>query len=229
MSFVKDTFFGGAEKKAAQAQERAIGQGIDRIDATGRQIRADLDPTIQRGEQASELYGDFIGLGGPEAERAALNDYIESPGQAFLRERGRREVLASAAATGGLRGGNVMKELTEFGIGTAATDLDNRLNRLRGVADSGDYANLSRAGMSADDAYNVANLNVAEGNARASGITARSGAIRNSLAKIAGAFTGTGGFGSAPGANGLPQTVGGAGAVNPYDSGVPAWFRRGGK
>ncbi len=197
MSFVKDVMFGGAEKKAAQAQEAAIQQGIDRIDRTGQRIRADFDPTIQLGGQARDLYGDFIGLGGPEAERAALQGFMESPGQAFLRKRGERAVLRNQSALGGLGGGNVLKELTDYGIGTAAGQLDNRLNRLAGVAGAGDAMNLSRAGFAAGDAANIANLYGAQGDARATGIRNRSNAIRNTLQQVAGAFTGTGGLGGA--------------------------------
>lgn len=230
MGFIKDQFFGGAEQDAADAQAQGMEQGIGRIDETGAQIRADLDPTIALGGQARDLYGDFLGLGGVEAEQTAINNFMESPGQKFLRERGERTVLRNQAALGGLRGGNVMKELTEFGIGTAAGQLGERKNRLAGVASAGDQANLYRSGIMQGDAANVANLRSGQGQARASGILGKKNAINNTLGRVAGAFTGTGGLGSAgPGADGLPTTVGGAGAVNPYGTsyGVPKWFRRG--
>ena len=42
MTIIKDTFFGGAEKKAAQAQERGIERGIQATERAAAQARGDL-------------------------------------------------------------------------------------------------------------------------------------------------------------------------------------------
>jgi hypothetical protein len=62
---------------------------------------------------------------------------IESPYTAFLREQGMRANLAGAAATGGLGGGNVQKELQRFGQGLAAQGLQQQFNNLGSLSSMG--------------------------------------------------------------------------------------------
>lgn len=55
MSIIKDTFFGGAEKKAAQAQEKALGESQEFIREGIREGRADINrlfPEAQQMQQA---------------------------------------------------------------------------------------------------------------------------------------------------------------------------------
>lgn len=96
-----------------------------------------LDRFVQPGVQGTRLAAALSGSLGNEEMAAAMADFQESPQQKFLRERGEQAVLRNAAATGGTRGGNVLKELTQFGIGAAAQDFDKYFDRVSGVADRG--------------------------------------------------------------------------------------------
>ena len=211
MSIIKDVFFGGAEKKAAEAQERGITAGIEeqrrQFDITQEQFA----PFVERGGLAGERQAEFLGLRGSEAEQTAIAGFTESPGQAFLRERGERALLRNQAAIGGLGGGNVRTALQEQGIGFAQQFLGERLDRLAGVARGGLSAVGQQAGFGGQISANIANLLGARGQAQAGGILGRASGIRGGLSRIAGAFT-PGGGGSTFGIQGLklPQPSRGA-------------------
>ena len=67
------------------------------------------------GLAAEQLLGAYAGATGPEAQRVAYDNFLASPGQQWLRDQGERSVLRNSAAIGGLGGGNVRKELTQYG------------------------------------------------------------------------------------------------------------------
>lgn len=105
-------------------------QGLDAINDPFSRAVAGFDPYATRGQQAFDLQGALSGAQGNAAQAQAFQNFLDSPGQSFLRERGERSVLNNAAATGGLGGGNVLKELTRFGQGLAAQDYQNQFNNL---------------------------------------------------------------------------------------------------
>ena len=199
MSVITDTFFGGDDRDAARAQEAGIQQSNEELRRQFDLNRQDLAPTIQAGDSARSRYQDFLGLNGVDAEQGAIDSFNESPGQRFLRERAERAVTRNAAATGGLQGGNVLKALQEQAIGLSGQFLGERKDRLAGVAGAGTNAAINGANIGTGLSNNIAGNEVGIGNARASGIMARSNAIRNSLGMVAGAFTGSGGLGSSSG------------------------------
>ena len=74
---------------------------------------------------------------GADAQAQAYAQFQESPGQAYLREQAERSLVANSAATGGLAGGNVLKELQGQAVGLAAQDFQNQFDRRGTVADRG--------------------------------------------------------------------------------------------
>lgn len=107
----------------------------------------DFDPFLQTGIDANQQQAALSGALGPEAQAAAFAAFQESPEQQFLREQGRREVLGSAAATGGLGSGEVLRDLTRFGTGLAAQDFQNQFERLGTVSERGIQAAAGRSGL----------------------------------------------------------------------------------
>jgi hypothetical protein len=104
-----------------------------------------ISPYQQAGTNALQQQLALSGALGQDAFNAA---YQESPQMAFLREQGMRANLAGAAATGGLGGGNVQKELTRFGQGLASQGLQNQIGNLQQIATQGynagrDLSNIS--------------------------------------------------------------------------------------
>lgn len=54
MSIIKDTFFGGAQKKAAKAQAQGIERGIEATERATSQARADIDRMFPNAQQSAE-------------------------------------------------------------------------------------------------------------------------------------------------------------------------------
>ena len=89
------------------------------------------------GVSAQQRQAALTGAFGPEAQQQAFATFTESPGQAFLREQGLRQVANAASATGGLVGGNVLSELQRQGQGLAQQDFANQFNRLGSLSSQG--------------------------------------------------------------------------------------------
>lgn len=113
------------------------------VDATASALETigtgtgNFQPFIDAGQQGGQEQAALSGALGAEAQADAFGRFQDSPEQQFLQEQGRRQILASAAATGGLGSGEVQRELTRFGTGLAAQDFQNRFNRLSQVAGQG--------------------------------------------------------------------------------------------
>lgn len=188
LDFVQDTFFGGAEKKAARARQAGFTEGIEEIRRQDELNREEFAPFLERGNVAGERLLELIGLRGPEAEQTAIDNFTESPGQAFLREQQERAVLRNASATGGLRGGNVLQELQRQAFGRSATRLDNRTSLLQQIASGGQNTATNQANIGSNLATTIASLMAGRGDARGTGLTQQAAARRSGLAQIAGAF-----------------------------------------
>ena len=266
MSFIKDTFFGGAEKKAGRAlgkaareaggiraesireaapiraaAERAAGRTLERAgQASTRLIRREfgetaegLQPFIDPGQQAAQQQAALSGALGPEAQAQAFADFQGDPGTQFLREEGLRLIGSGAGATGGVGGGERLRELTRFSQGLALQDLSNRFSRLgsvtgtglqaagslgqlRGQASAGQaqglqFAGRGRAtGISSAGAAEAAGL-VGAGEAEALGLTG--GVTAEQEGRLAGAAGFRGGVGQVAGAIIGGQTGGFTGAL----------------
>jgi hypothetical protein len=98
-------------------------EGVDRFSGAG----------VAAQQQQAALSGAL----GADAQRAAMQGFMESPAQQFLREQGELGIINQASALGGLGGGNVQRELARFGTGLAAQDFQNQFNRLGSLSDQG--------------------------------------------------------------------------------------------
>ncbi len=155
---------------AAQIQERtaqeALGETRRQYDVT----RADQLPFIEAGQGAVGQQQRLLGLDGQAEQQQAFGQYAESPGQAWLREQTMQGVLNNAAATGGLRGGNVLRALQENSAGLASQDYGNYYNRLAGLSGSGQTATSNLGALGAQQSGLAANLINMGGQAGASGL-----------------------------------------------------------
>lgn len=149
---------------------------------------ANFAPYQEKGGLAYDKVSALSGAMGSDAQQGAYDDFVESPGQAWLREQGERAVTRNAAATGNLGGGRVLQELQRQGQGLAAQDFDNYYNRLAGLGESGMAANNSVAGLSqagAGNATSMANTAMSAGasmaNAKTAAETSRTNALANTF------------------------------------------------
>jgi hypothetical protein len=134
-----------------------IKQGFGR--ATGN-----LQPFVRPGQQANDLQAALSGALGAEAQAAAFENYQNSPGQAWLQQQGDRALTRNAAALGGLGGGNVQRELVQFGQGLANQDLQNQFGRLGDVATRGLSSATTIGGLEAQQAQMLGQLGQAGAN-----------------------------------------------------------------
>lgn len=152
----RDLLLGGAQAGVGQVQQGlggALGQlglgqqalggnfGASAVNVdpnTGQplfqQAAAGVGAFSPAGLQAQGLQSALSGAQGQEAFNQAL---INSPVQQFLREQGEQSRINQAAATGGLGGGEVQKELARFGQGLAGTQLQQQIQNLGALSGQG--------------------------------------------------------------------------------------------
>lgn len=132
---------------ALQAGE---GRALGRIDQFTGQAVNNLNPYAQTGQSALGQEAALSGALGGQAQQQAINQFMESPAQKFLRERGEQSLLRNASATGGLRGGSTLSALQEQGIGVAAQQQQQQLENLRNLAGRGQQAATTQSGFMQD-------------------------------------------------------------------------------
>lgn len=198
MSFVKDTFFGGAEKKAGKAREEAAKAAGQLTAEQLAQTEEEFAPFLgQEAGLSLQRQQAFSGALGQESQAQAFQQFQESPGVQFLREQGLRGVETSAAVTGGLGGGQRLRELTRFSQGLALQDFGGQFNRL-GVTAAGEEGVITRrqqaagalGGLRAGLGAQQAELTTAAGEAKAGGITAGAAGFRGGLTQLASGVVG---------------------------------------
>ena len=171
-------------------------------DSTGQ-----LSPFVQRGDEAGKLQAALSGALGPAAQAQAYQNFQSSPGQEFLLQQGERALTRNAAATGGLGGGNVKRELVNFGQGMALQDLARQTGQMGEVAGRG----LNAAGTSAGITSNLAGQQAGLGAQLSTANAQLAGQLGQSSAQLFGlqgaAINQLGQFGA-----GIPMEVGTAAA-----------------
>ena len=214
MTKIKDSFFGGAEKRAGEVQARASRQAVAEQRRQFAVTQEQLAPFREAGLGALERQQQFLGLLGPEQQAAAFQQFQESPGQAFLRQRGERSLLRGASAIGGLGGGNIREALVQQGIGFAGQQLGEFQNRLADLTGLGQQTALGVGQLGAQAAGQIGQGLEAAGAAKASGILGQAAGFRSGIGQVAQLAGGFGGFGGAGAASPqfVPGSLGGIGA-----------------
>lgn len=159
-----------AAEEAAEIQAESTEAGIAELRRQFDITQENLAPFQEAGELALEKQKALLGLGTKFEQDVALAEFEESPGQQFLRDQQEKALLRNAAAIGGLGGGNIRTALQEQAFGRAQTDFANELNRLAGISGTGQVAATTTGELGSTTAGNIAELGIAGGEARASGI-----------------------------------------------------------
>jgi len=114
------------------------------------------------GTNAAKLQADLSGANGQAAAQAAQAQMQSSPAAQYQFDQMQRATERSAAARGGLLGGNVANELQRNAAGIASQDFQNQFANLGAVADRGasmqSQADQIKAGLTrdiADTAYSA--------------------------------------------------------------------------
>lgn len=149
--FIPQTGVIGAQNVIQQGTREALGTLGGGIEQGRRDISQGFGIArgdIREGGQGIETQAALAGLRGPDAQARAFAGFESSPGQQFLQQEAERALTRTAAATGGLSGGNVLRELQRQAVGLAQQDFSNQFQRGQQVLGSqqqqaGNLANLS--------------------------------------------------------------------------------------
>lgn len=224
-----------AAKSAAQTQAASQGQAIDeqrrQFDAIRETLRPYIEsgrpdltqPYIGAGPGALQAMQGLAGLRGAGEQQAAIEQIKQGAQYQELARQGEEAILQNAAATGGLRGGNVQAALAQFRPALLNQLIESQYGKLAGLTSLGSTSaeNLLRLGQASaagtaaagqQSAQNIGNLMVGQGQARAAGITGAANAFAQGIGGATGAIgsgvqnymlynaLNNGGFGGAGGA-----------------------------
>lgn len=140
---------GSAAKDAASTQAASAQSGIDEQRRQFDAMRELLKPYTEAGLPALEQQQAFLGLRGPEAERAAIERISGSERFQELARQGEEALLQRASATGGLRGGNIQGALAQFRPQVLNSLIEEQYGRLGGMTTLGQRSatGVGAAGM----------------------------------------------------------------------------------
>jgi len=182
-----------------------------------QQVRAN-QPWARAGQGALQQQRALLGLKGADAMNAA---YMENPAHQFAQGQMEQALMRNAAATGGLRGSDVQRELAEYTSGLTNQNIQNQLGQLGLMSEQGRMARgnigQARAGQWIDSMGIQARQAEQRAAARASrgtGFQRALGAV-GSIAQV-GAMIPSGAAGFQAGANFLSGIGGGGQTQSPY-------------
>lgn len=186
-----------AANTAASAQTESAQLGIDEQRRQFNAIQKLLSPYVQSGENALASQMDLIGLNGPEAEQAAVQRIAS--GERFIGQiaQGENALLQNAAATGGLRGGNLQAALAQFRPQMLSSAIESQFNKLGGIAGLGQASAAGVGAAGQQTGSNIANLYGQQGAAQAGAALASGQAQANMWGNISSAIPlalGVGGY-----------------------------------
>lgn len=170
-----------AAGKAAGQQADAAQAGIEEQRRQFDEMQKLLAPYVQAGQPALQGMQAMLGLSGAEAQQQAIAGVEQSPLLRALTRQGEEAMMQNAAATGGLRGGNLQGALAQFRPAMLQQALDQQYERLGGLTTLGQQsaAGVGSAGM--QTGRDIAGLLQQQGAARAGGTLGRVAPFANLL------------------------------------------------
>lgn len=213
----------GVQKGVLEDQKANYLDAVRRFGGTEQnfnQVRDYLTPYINTGSSANNLLGSFYGLNGNQALGAdALSRFEASPDYQFALKGGVSALDNSAAAKGGLKSGNQMRAVTEYGQGLATQNLGNYLSRIAGISTQGLNATNMLGGFGAQ----LGNQSLQLGHLGANLGTGMAGVIGNTAGNFGSAMIGSSGkIGEAGMAGGTAEASGYLGMAKGFQSGLDA-------
>ena len=133
---------------AATTQADAVTEAQTGINTATATAQGMLSPYSEAGKAALTRQQALLGLGGPEAQKSAIDSIAQGPEMAALSSQGENAILQGAAATGGLRGGNVQGALAQFRPQLLSNLISQQYQNLGGLANTG-YNAAAQSGATA--------------------------------------------------------------------------------
>ena len=117
-----------------------------------------LEPYAQQGQQANNLFGDYLGTNGQDARASFFSDFAQLPGEfQAAQDHGIRALDRSAAARGGLYSGAQLENLMDFGMKNYNDFLQPYLGHLQGASQQGLGVAGTQAGLTSQAGSDIAN------------------------------------------------------------------------
>lgn len=188
---------GDAAKDAADAQAQSSAEGIEEQRRQFDKLVELLSPYAKAGEGALSAQQNLLGLGGADAQRAAIQGIELSPYFQSVAQQGENAILQNSSATGGLRGGNVQGALGQFRPALLNSLVQQQFQNLGGITSLGQNAAAQTGNAGMQSASNIGNLLSQAGSARAGGIIGAQNAqnqLIGNLTQLGGAAIGSGAF-----------------------------------
>lgn len=184
--------------KAARAEEAAAQRGIDLQRETRDISLGNLRPFLQEGSAALPGLAD---LARQQLDpNQFYSDYFQGAEYAQMSDQARRNMLASAEATGGLRTtstanmlGSIAPQLAQSAFARQQALQDAAYNRQMGLANVGLSAAGAGNAVAGNAATNMSNLMLQQGQARAGRLAAPYQAASGLINNLGGAIIGAGG------------------------------------
>lgn len=179
----------------------------------GQDYTAGFDPFAQTGLEAQTAQRELLGLAGPEAQAARVQALEQSPYFQSIVNQGEQAILQNASATGGLRGGNVQRALSEFRPELLRQEIDRSLSlydplatrgfQATGIqAEAGERGGVRQAGAIGEGGRRIVDLITQLGSAESGLAVQKAQDERQRMQDIISAIT----AGSLPGGSlGIPE------------------------
>ncbi len=153
--------------KAATAQTQASETGIDEQRRQFDAIKELLAPYVNAGLGAVGQQEALVGLSGADAQQDAISALEASPQYQTLIQQGEEALLQNAAATGGLRGGNLQGALAQYRPQVLSQLIESQFGKLGQVANLGQASAAGQAAAGQQSAGAISNLLGQQGQAQA--------------------------------------------------------------
>lgn len=174
----------GASQQAAKEQSKAIGWSNDFLTAQNKVDQAYLAPYAQTGAAANNQLA--LMMSNPSQFQAG---FTASPGYQYNLNQQQGAIQNSAAAKGGLVGGNTLQALQTNASGLASQDYQQYITNLMSEQSVGQNASSSQAALGANYGNSFAGNITGQGVAQSAGTI---GASNNTIAGINSAGTALG-------------------------------------
>lgn len=154
---------------AAMTQAQAAQAGITEQKRQFDAITKMMQPFLEAGTGALTEQQALLGTAGPEAQAQAIQALEASPQYQSLVRSGEEAMLQRAAATGGLRGGNIQGALAQYRPDILSKLIESQYSKLGGLTSLGQASAGQQAGFGQQTSSNIANLLQQQGAAQAGG------------------------------------------------------------
>jgi hypothetical protein len=185
-----------AAEEASGAQRDASQAAIEEQRRQQAETERLLAPYMQAGQGALGQQQALLGLGGPEAQQAAIAQLEQSPQFQAMMQQGEEAILQNASATGGLRGGNTQAALAQFRPAMLSQLIQQQMAQLGGLSAMGQQGAMGAAGYGQQSAANVGTQLGLMGQAQAGAALAQGQGMANIFGGVGGALGTLGGLGA---------------------------------